>query len=515
MKQETTIDISPSTHLIQSLASQNLTYVKALCEFIDNALDAGATTVTIEFGKPNKEGALLVLISDNGEGCKSLIPLIRLGNHESHGKKRDVLGRYGIGAKDAMLWLGGVDSSVTVQSVYGGVFRKLQLRWMDLCRSESWTVKVNDIMQPERPAGPGEIGTQITVAPVIRRVPDGKDWDRLLSTLGYLYTPAIKGGKQIVVYNGRKGHLRTPLTRWTRPELEPGFVNETINVNGKQARVHVGIVQEKTLNDRPGITYFHGFRVIQSASSKGCGPYGIRRICGFVELSKEWTLNKNKDGVAKDEQALYDAVFDVCKTIFEKAECITQQLESSVMINRIESLINDVLTPPNTKAKRERGSSHGSKKPTGNGSKHNNATKTQSGTTFTKGLRGSIRFEMIEWPDSQKIGQFENGGSVLVNKSHPAVHAMIDARNWMGLAQVAIALIGSWYSLHPTDSRGQGLLRMDPNGDMVEQFAIFYGQALESATLDGQSIMAAVQGTTNDESTTPEINTEEDIHKKI
>lgn len=486
-----TVDISPTTHLIQSVATQSLTYVKVLCEMIDNALDAGATTVTIEFGKRNKDGAQHILVSDNGEGCKSLIPLVRFGNHEPHGKKRDMLGRYGIGAKDAMLWLGGEDSRVTIQSVHAGVVRKLNLRWMNLCRSGSWIVKIGDIMSPEVPAGPGDIGTQIMVAPVIRRVPDGKDWDRLLEGLGYIYTPAIKDGKQIVLFNNRRGQTPTPLTRWQKPDLEQGFINTTIVVNGKPALVHVGIVAEGIPNERPGITYFHSFRVIQASSSKGCGPFGIRRVCGFVRLGREWTLNKNKDGVAKDEYTLYEAVFDVCKPLLEKAECMTQQLESTAMLNRIESLINNALTPPNTKARRKKGDRHGSKKPTGNGSKHKDAANTQPGTTFTKGLRGSVRIEMIEWPNSQSIGQFENGGSILINKSHPAVQAMIETKNWMGVAQVAIALIGSWYSLHPTDSRGQGLLRMDPNGDMVEQFAIFYGQAL--ATLDERSVVAAVQ----------------------
>jgi len=488
-----TLDISPSTHLIQSLATQSLTYSKALCEMIDNSLDAGATTVTIEFGKPRKDGAQHILVSDNGEGCKSLVPLVRFGSHEPHDKKRNILGRYGIGAKDAMLWLGGVDSCASVKSVHGGVVRRLNLRWADLCKSSSWTVKASDILRPDKPSAPGDIGTHVMVKPVIRRVPEGKEWDKLLELLGYIYTPAINDGKQIVLVNGRRGQLPTPLTQWHRPELEPGYVNETIDVNGKRAQVCVGIVADGVPNERPGITYFHGFRVIQAASSRGCAPYGVRRISGSVRLSREWTLNKNKDGVAKDENALYGAVFDACKSVLERAECRTQQLESAALLNRAESFVNNVLAPPNTKAKRDKGSTHGTKRPTGDGAKHKNAKQTQPGHTFTKGLRGNVRIELIEWPNDERIGHYELGGSVLVNKSHPAIQGILDAQNDMGLVQVVLALVGSWHAVHPLDNRGQGLLRMDRNGDMVEQFALFYGRALLSAVVDGKSILEAAK----------------------
>jgi len=492
------VDMTPATHMIVSYATQHMLFDKALCELIDNSFDAGALNVHIEFGSAKNGVVKHMTVSDDGQGCRSLVPMVQFGSHLPHDLKnlshrqiQQQLGRYGIGAKDAMLWIGGLDSSVYIQSVHCGTRRALHLRWRDLYESGSWRTKLSDLMEPEFPAKEGEVGTQILVQPVLRRVPHGKAWDKLLDTLGYVYAPALNRGLQIVLANNRKGSEPCLVKPWNKPALEPGHVDEVIEVADKKARVYLGVVEDGARNDRPGITYYHGFRVIQPASSHGCAPYGIERVCGFVELDKTWVLNRNKDGLAKDEDLLYEKVFEVCQHLLKKAETKARALTSAVILDNVQSGIDRVIAKPNSKAKRNKGDTHGTKKPTGTGKKHKDAKETQPGETFRKGIRNNIRVAFIDWPGDERIGHYEAGGSVLLNTSHPVIQRLKqDPEDPFGLIQVVFALIGTYHVLHPVDSKGQRVIQgLDPNSDMVEQFEVFYGKALQTALFDGKRVV--------------------------
>jgi len=59
------VKITPDSRLIRSLAAQSgLTHQRALCEWIDNAFDAGAMVVSITFGK--RGGHSFVEVEDDG-----------------------------------------------------------------------------------------------------------------------------------------------------------------------------------------------------------------------------------------------------------------------------------------------------------------------------------------------------------------------------------------------------------------------------------------------------------------
>ena len=96
------MDLSPKTEILTALSQQNLKWEIVLAELVDNSLDAGASRVDIRLG-PGKS----LSIKDDGVGCKDIAVMVRPGDRQVH--ETTSLGRYGIGLKDAALFLRGMD----------------------------------------------------------------------------------------------------------------------------------------------------------------------------------------------------------------------------------------------------------------------------------------------------------------------------------------------------------------------------------------------------------------------
>jgi len=322
------------------------------------------------------------LVKDNGVGAADLIPFVRLGDHQRRESTR--LGRYGIGAKDAALWAGGESSRFTVTSVYGGKKRVLVVQWATLARN-NWRADG----ATEFDAEPGDAGTTLVVQPT-RPPPHGSEWDRLVSNLGYLYSPALKRGVQITLERKTRGSEPEPVPQWKLPAFDGEVIDRTLEVAGKKVHVHCGVVPHGVENPRPGLTYFHGFRVILTNCLRGCGSYTATQVCGYVGLDSGWKLAKNKDEIIDDCEALYAAVELACKPVLERAHKLGMQMQSSAF----EAKVSDALTAAlggMAKAKREPASADGSKKPTGCGGKHKRAAKEQDGDKFRRRLGANIR----------------------------------------------------------------------------------------------------------------------------
>src|SRR5215510_9625852 len=94
--------IPPSTKAIQGMIDAGSMSLRvALAELIANALDQDATLIEIKLDKKNR----LFSISDNGNGCSDLEMMIQIGSDPAERKKGSI-GRFGVGFKDAVIWLG-------------------------------------------------------------------------------------------------------------------------------------------------------------------------------------------------------------------------------------------------------------------------------------------------------------------------------------------------------------------------------------------------------------------------
>lgn len=485
------LKITPKTRILYSLCENPLTWLEALGEWIDNSLDAGATNVLIEFGPPQKGAfARHILVRDNGRGSEFLEPFVTLGDHVPQVGKRG-LGRYGVGAKDAGLWIGGPTSVFRVVSVKGGKVRGLSADWSAVVASD-WEIGA-DCIDAERDALAGEAGTTITVSPVSRKIPEGAAWPKLLDELGYVFTPAIKRGVQILVRGKARGSVAEPLAMYQSPPLEPGHVDAEIVVGGKRAHVHVGIVREDVpSNPRAGITYTHKHRVIEPASGRGCGEFSIRRIFGWVSLDSEWKLAKNKNAISRDAEELYEAVFDVCKDLLKRAETQAQTLSSAAFLRGVDDMVNQmVFGSPDAKAKRGKGNKKGTQQPTGEGSGHKRAKRDQDGSTFTRGCSGKLRVEYVDLNDEYTIGRYNMSGTVMLSETHPYVQALQRSGNQIAVAQLAANLFAEAVVLHPSDKRGQFLLaQLEDTGDLSEKIACAMGRILRDVSFDSRPMPA-------------------------
>lgn len=457
-----------------------------LGELLDNAADREATDVRFTFGPPSGRGAKYLVVEDDGDGCDDLTLFLKYGGHLAN--KRGGLGRWGCGFKDASLWGGGIASTVEISSVHKGKERRLKIKWADIVHTNDWGFDA-ELLEGPLPAEPGRRGTRIVISPIIRKVPEGQAFGDLLDELAYMYTPAINKGLRVTVRKGVKNAEAQPLAPWKLPELNAGFVDREVDVDGRQAWVRVGVVPDGVLNSKPGITYFYRYRVIESASSNGCGDYGRGRIAGWVRLGEGWALNKNKDGF-KDADALYDAVFDVCKDMLSKAAASAQLLESAAFLHRVAEDINEIIgfggPDPDSKGKRGKGTKSGTQRPTGDGSKHTQAENQQPGRTFVgRGKRGALTLETNELPESAGIGLYDGKRSIVLASNNAAIAAMLKNSDSAGIKAVALSLVGLHVALN-VDEKGQR--QLDLEGPPEQRFATFMAKAMGDLTSNGAKV---------------------------
>ena len=179
------IEFAPDVHgTINAARSRGIPWRDVLGELIDNAFDAGATMVHITID--GKE----LSVEDNGRGCGDFAKMLTMGRHAPHETTK--LGRYGVGFKDAAWWVGG---PTTIRTIHKGRVRTLRVDWDHLT---GWRLP-----DPGDEPSDGSIGTRITFGRTIRRFPDGKAFSDLRDQIGYIYSPALKDGRQIGIRRGR------------------------------------------------------------------------------------------------------------------------------------------------------------------------------------------------------------------------------------------------------------------------------------------------------------------------
>ncbi len=472
MTDEAMIDLTPSPQdSIRARAAQNLTWLDALCELIDNSLDAGSTHVAITFAKG------YFSITDNGKGQSDMAAFFREGQHSRHSST--VSGMYGVGGKDAQLWIGGADGEVLVKTVAAGVARQLRVRWGDVT---TWKVPGSE----DRVASPGEGGTQIVVQPT-RPILHGEQWRALVEKIGYTYSLAIEGGAQITLSSGTTKGKPVLAPTWRMPALEPGLVETVVTVGSRRARVKAGVIAEGERTTHRGITYRRGFRVIIPASNRGCGDYSPGRVCGVVDLLEGWAPSRNKNGLVSGEDELYLAVEAAILPVLKRAEQASSLLGCQEFQAQVEELLN-ARVAAQAKAKRAPGSTKGAKSPTGSGAPHRRAEVEQAGNTFPgKRPNGAFRVEH-QHLGGDTLGDVR-GNTVLLNLDNSFVAYIQRSQNIEAGVVMAATLIGD--VARGERANGQRILKALE----TETLPGAVGKILSShPSIDGAPVLKSVAG---------------------
>jgi anti-sigma regulatory factor (Ser/Thr protein kinase) len=102
--------LTPLPHLLKSIRSRNWSLGGALMEWVDNSLQHGrADNIAIMI-----DNAFGIAIKDNGIGIDDINRVFTLGDASAYGDLSQI-GQYGVGATDAMIYLGEVAAVETVR----------------------------------------------------------------------------------------------------------------------------------------------------------------------------------------------------------------------------------------------------------------------------------------------------------------------------------------------------------------------------------------------------------------
>lgn len=469
------IHLPPTGDLLNSYANARLSWATALGELIDNAFDAGAATFSAEFTKD------VLLLRDDGHGCADPTNMIRLGSHAKHASTK--LGRYGIGGKDAALWIGGLDSTIGIRTEHAGVLRSFSVNWREF-GAKGWEVEA----PTEEPGTGGEYRTEIRISPV-KKPPHGEGWRELLVTLGYLYSAALKRGRQIKFKRAVKGAEWEPLVRWELPKFDGAPIDTRIEVKGRGARVFCGVVLAGELNPRAGFTYSHEWRVIEQATANGCGDRSAARVCGFVDLDASWPLTKNKDGVSRDTEALYEAVEAAARPILERAHAVGTELRSRQFDSIASDLLNEVLTQ-RAKAKRSKGTTTGTKQPTGAGGAHTRAGTEQQGQRFRSHQTGRFLLDFKSFGHPDDIGEFKAPSQVFLNLDN---HMVAECRRRNETNAIVIMALALVCAEHCGSEKPLLKALPSPSGISASELSKMIGALLQSPiSVDGKAALKVV-----------------------
>ena len=135
------IDITPKTHILTSMARQDMAPSLAIVELIDNSLDAEGDDNRVDYDVSSH----VITISDNGVGAPDPSAIVTMGEHDSEG--RDTSGRYGIGAKDAIMALG---TAVEIVTIRNGLRRTVRADFEEILSTGRWVARED---QDEVPTG--------------------------------------------------------------------------------------------------------------------------------------------------------------------------------------------------------------------------------------------------------------------------------------------------------------------------------------------------------------------------
>lgn len=390
-------DITPDSHLIQSIRSTNIHYPEALSEMVDNSFDAGATAVCIEYDGRAK----VMAVQDNGKGCADFRVMLRIGQH--HKTETTRLGRYGVGLKNSAI---GLADLLTIESQG----KKVSVDWMEIARN-GWKFTAADESTPLN------VGLRLTLGQLVRAA----RLSSVTDTLSFNFAPALWSGRTIKI-NG------ADVVAWVVPDLQDEIQVENMNPDGMGFRLRAGIVKDNT-KDAFILAYEH--RILGGT----CEPVGEYvtggRFLGFVELFGPWPLLKHKDGLADGVAAqwLYRELAEECDGLFKQCEAARQTLEVKELEAEIaEALAN--LGPKNRRKYNGRNPENEGAQPTGTGAKH-------------RGASGGISIDFKDIEDGP-IGRVETNSarvSVTMNTLHPYVAASRRESAKLAIPAIALALV--------------------------------------------------------------------------
>lgn len=250
--QQTTASIVPDISLMKKMASISGTILSRIMELVDNSIDAKIDNQVLNVDiKIDKRGAnQSISIIDNGHGMdeEKASRFFRLGDSAKIGRQK--IGRFGLGAKVAILGLG---NAAKIETSPIGEDYKVEINF-DVEQFKQW--EIDYLMKKEKK---DKHGTKIKIEDITVRLGDVKKLeDRLHEQIGKTYKHFIREGQVVITVNGRKvkpHHVEL---------LEDYYQEFDFEINGKRVHGWAGAMLTAGTNWKFGFDLINHNRIIKS-----------------------------------------------------------------------------------------------------------------------------------------------------------------------------------------------------------------------------------------------------------
>jgi hypothetical protein len=451
------MNITPITGYIRAIRSQHgLGWSHLLAELVDNAQDAGAKSVTLDFSVPGT-----FVASDDGVGCADLSLMLSPGSRQDHATTQ--AGQHGIGCKEAIICLA---DEAQIVSVCNGVRRSVNVSWPAVMASGRWEVDDPTETPTLQPSG-----TTLTLTTLLKSLP-ANYVNAAKEKFGAIYAPAIASGAFRVFLRyraGRGGKVHCDsIAPAPLPRLEREESGDFTFPHGRTARFRLGIIAEPNQRILQGVTVAIPTRVILARTRLGLGPDPTPGLYGYVELSRGWALAKNKDDLSpSDRQFIASVIADRFRGLIEFARKSGEDVRLAGC-NRALALLPTAIRRERDRNRKARRSppahNTGTVIPTGTGGPHTRAARTQPGERFHGPAPSddqSFRLSCESMPSAALFTTAEGSKVVTVNTDHDFYkHA---GGNMDVLTPLAVLFLAA-----QVDLRSQGDQKPLPYPDAIE-----------------------------------------------
>ena len=330
----------PKTHIINAIRARNYTLEEVLFELADNGVEHGkATEILIAIS--NTKG---IAVYDNGIGVDDVNRIFQLGNSSSYHLWQG-LSQYGVGAKDATIFLGDI---VRVKTIRNGRVHEKQVDWHQIERTGKWPEKYTAKGMPVRG---GEVGTTLTVTRLWKNHQLATS-EKVAKAFGQTFAPALRKGllKIIIMHELANGKNQTfEVEAYTPPDLTDGMeIGGIINgADGAPLRWSGRAGLSATLPERFNAVHVaFGHRVIEATRDPFQGK-SVPTLYAEVELDREcpwkYCLSDHKTKVVKYRDELIESIYKQIEPLLLKSEHQAHNLALREMTAPIESALNKAM----------------------------------------------------------------------------------------------------------------------------------------------------------------------------
>jgi hypothetical protein len=304
-------------------------------ELIDNALDAGATLIEVHVD------AQKLLIRDNGSGIEEMSRIHQIGSSGS-ATSNSKIGKFGVGAKDAMLAIG---KRVTAVTRSNGEYQESTVDWGEIADMDEFPMITID---PPKPYKDLRKNSKVWIdkargwstALVVERRHKSRmrtfsNFRGVVEKLALQYGPALRDGVEITMSTNDAEYSLSD-HEYAKPFLMLNdVITGEVSVDGKRATFKAGLADKayKLLTGRAHISF--GYRVITAEQVMG-GHAVPPTVMLEVELSEDWkhSLSRNKNCVSVGDDELLEKVWAECDALMKKA--IAQEQERRIQVTGLK-----------------------------------------------------------------------------------------------------------------------------------------------------------------------------------